>query len=493
MIMRTKLFYIGTGIVVLVLCISLNALYMNTQKTRVHQHLTVSNTITDTTNQNGVFSTHLPIIKINTHGQKVPGSPIGRNDSGVVYELAEDGTNNITVEMGIIDHQNTSNKSTDAFTLSSNAQIHYRGNSSRYFDKKSYAITLVNEKGEDNPQELLGMSSHHKWVLNGPFLDRSLIRNYMGMNIAGEIMSYAPNVRYCELFVDGNYRGVYLLMETISVGEGRLNLTKSEKNKPYTSFIVNWDRATKNDIRLNNFTYYTLKSGVSALDVNYPGTSNLTPSKLDYIAKEISLVEKMLYSSDIFYEDTYTNYLDIDEFANYFIINEFFRNADAGYYSTFLYRDLREKIRPVVWDFNNSCNNFMTDEFDESGFSLTDAPWFNQLIKDKKFVSLVIGKYKELRETVLSQQYLTDYIDSVDQWLGKSIERNDEVWGYVYDLTNYDDYNYLSPAKRNVTSHEEAVAQLKDYIVKRGKWLDRNIDILYQYCAESKNAGNLIR
>ena len=324
MIMRTKLFYIGTGIVVLVLCISLNALYMNTQKTRVHQHLTVSNTITDTTNQNGVFSTHLPIIKINTHGQKVPGSPIGRNDSGVVYELAEDGTNNITVEMGIIDHQNTFNKSTDTFTLSSNAQIHYRGNSSRHFDKKSYAITLVNEKGEDNPQKLLGMSSHHKWVLNGPFLDRSLIRNYMGMNIAGEIMSYAPNVRYCELFVDGNYHGIYLLMETISVGEGRLNLTKSEKNKPYTSFIVNWDRAIKNDIRLNNFTYYTLKSGVSALDVNYPGTSNLTPSKLDYIAKEISLVEKMLYSSDIFYEDTYTNYLDIDEFANYFIINEFF-------------------------------------------------------------------------------------------------------------------------------------------------------------------------
>ena len=43
------------------------------------------------------------------------------------------------------------------------------------------------------------MDPHHEWVLHGPFLDKTLIRNYMWYNIAGEIMDYAPNVRFCEV------------------------------------------------------------------------------------------------------------------------------------------------------------------------------------------------------------------------------------------------------------------------------------------------------
>ena len=69
------------------------------------------------------------------------------------------------------------------------------------------------------------MAADEEWVLNGPFLDKTLMRNYIAMNVAGQIMDYAPNVRYCELFVDDQYRGVYLLMEQISRSEERINVT----------------------------------------------------------------------------------------------------------------------------------------------------------------------------------------------------------------------------------------------------------------------------
>lgn len=36
---------------------------------------------------------------------------------------------------------------------------------------------------------LLGMSKESDWALHGPFLDKTLIRNYMWMNISAEIMA----------------------------------------------------------------------------------------------------------------------------------------------------------------------------------------------------------------------------------------------------------------------------------------------------------------
>lgn len=42
------------------------------------------------------------------------------------------------------------------------------------------------------------------------------VRNYMFYNLAGEMMDYAPNVRYCEVIVDGVYQGLYLLRENVT-------------------------------------------------------------------------------------------------------------------------------------------------------------------------------------------------------------------------------------------------------------------------------------
>ena len=86
------------------------------------------------------------------------------------------------------------------------------------------------------------MAADEEWVLNGPFLDKTLMRNYIAMNVAGQIMDYAPNVRYCELFVDDQYQGVYLLMEQISRSEERINVTEINEKLQKTGYIVRLDR-----------------------------------------------------------------------------------------------------------------------------------------------------------------------------------------------------------------------------------------------------------
>ena len=65
----------------------------------------------------------------------------------------------------------------DTPAMATSALINIRGRSSREFDKKSYRITLIYDDGINNNQPVMGMHAHHEWVLHGPFLDKSLIRN----------------------------------------------------------------------------------------------------------------------------------------------------------------------------------------------------------------------------------------------------------------------------------------------------------------------------
>ncbi len=459
---------------------------------RVHQHRMAQWQGPDT-EETVNPGTKLPIISIETGGQAVPGTPVSGSDRGA-FETAADGGNTIEASFELIDGQKGSNHPEDEPCAVSAARIRYRGNSSRYFDKKSYSVHLIKEDGSENALELAGMSAHDEWVLNGPFLDRSLLRNYLCLNIAGEIMEYAPNVRYCELYVNGEYQGLYLLMESIGRGDGRISIPKPEKNSDVTSYIVRWDRTGKGDHELNNYTFYTYKNDVSSLDVRYPGNNQITAGRFSYIENDISRVEKAIYSCDLTDDRRgAASYIDINSFAEYFVINEFFRNVDAGRFSTFYYKDARGKLKTCVWDFNNACDNYIDYVWGEAGFTMQDAPWFGQLLKDERFVTAVVAKYRKLRKSVLSEEYLLSYVDETVDWLGDEIDKNFYKWGYVFDLSQYNGMNYLTPAERNDTSHQEAVKRLKDFITVRGRWLDEHIDTLFQYCHESKNINELTR
>lgn len=437
------------------------------------------------------FVTHLPILTIQTNGQSIPGERAEDIDGeSKQYVLAQDGSTRIIGDFAIY-NSGGANTLEDRAAVISRAAIRYRGNYSRWFYKKSYAVTLLRDDGlTENPQALGGLPAHDEWVLHGPWIDRTLLRNYLAYNIAGEVMAYAPSARFIELFVNSEYHGVYLLVETVSKGSGRLDLRKPDEGKDVTSFIVRWDRANKGDQLLNNFTYYTYRSDLSALDVRYPGAGSITPGRMDYIEQNISKVERVLYSDDLSdMKKGYLKYLDLNSFAQYFVINEFFRNVDAGRYSTFLYKDVRGKIGLVVWDFDNAADNYIDRPWNEQGFSMQNAPWFSMLLTDEVFVTKVIDEYRRLREGILREEHLLQTIDEIVSYLGPDvIQRNFQKWDRAFDLTDYNGLDYLIPVERNYTSYAEAVQQYKTFIISRGRWLDRHIETLRQYSQDSRKA-----
>ena len=452
--------------------------------TRVHQHQEARQPDADCSCDGSRLCTHLPLVIIDTQGKEIPGAPVGSEEDGNdTFTLTEDGDTMLQAGLKIVDHQDANNHPDDEATLESRMDIRVRGNSSRYFDKKSYLIRLTDDSGEKKRTEsVMGMDAYDEWVLYGPYLDKSLIRNYMWYNIAGEIMDYAPNVRFCEVVLNGEYQGLYLMVESInSSGEARLKLSEPEENAAQVSYVLRLDRGSSNPLKnIQTFSQYAYRT-VQAMDIVYPRTGELTEERIDYISKDFSDFEKSLYSYDY---DTgqykWQNWADADSFIDYFLINEFTCNYDAGSLSTYIYKDVRGKYKLCIWDFNSACDNYQESQTTPQRFEMQHTIWYFMMSKDEDFVEPLIARYHNLRETYFSDAYLEDYIDETVAYLGPAIERNFEVWGYTLEE------DLIEPAERNPRSHEEAVQQIKDFCRERGAWMDAHIETLLQYCHESK-------
>lgn len=450
------------------------------------------------------FASHLPVVSIDTGGQDVPGrrvrasdvregqqvQPRDYNDDGSVASyvtLAADGRETIQTSFSLFANGGA-NRLSDAPALSTKAEVRLRGHSSRLFDKGSYQVHFTEDDRTTARQEdVLGMGADNEWILNGPFLDKTLLRNYLSLNVAGELDVDSPDVRFCELFLNGEYEGIYLLMESVSYGKSRVNVHKSDSRFAQTSYIVkrDWEDRTSPD-RFDDVLFGTLTTE-NRMEISYPTSQSLTDAQRSWIASDFNNVERVLYSYD--YDSTaygYERYVDVDSFVDYQIINEMAYNADAGRYSTYYYKTLGGRLKAgPVWDFNNAYGNDIDVEYGSGGYVMVYKPLFIMLNRDEGYTSRVISRYRSLRQGVLSDESLTSFVDAAADYLGPAVERNFERWGYSFDTTQVGADNKLSPDERNPANYQEAIDQLKSFITERGRWLDDNIEGLRQFSAES--------
>lgn len=444
---------------------------------------------------------NLPIVVIDTNKNTIKK---GEETTGKIqiYDN-KNGLNNLKMEPQTVSY----------------ASFKVRGNSTSKYPKKQFSIKLLNKKGKEKEESILGMPKDASWVLNAPFADKSLMRNYITLNASSHIMGYAPKVRFCEVFVldDGSnnikkedYQGVYMMIEKINRGEDRVDITKTLENRDETSFILAKDRQKPGDIPIDTYgkETYIYNNGIN---IEYP-KKDLTPKKYEYIQNYINEFERMLYS-DKFNDPFvgYEKYIDTNSFVDFYIINEFFKNTDAGIYSTYFYKDYNDKMKAgPVWDFNQSLGNHTEDigePFAYEGFFMNQRPWFDKLMEDKKFADKVVRRYKELRKTYLSDKYLIEEIDKATNILGDSVDRNFSKWPislanqasvfeenesisreYSSDSSKYKDFleknkHLIKSTHGKAKSYDKEIDLIKKFIINRGKWMDQNIDSLSKWAS----------
>ncbi len=413
----------------------------------------------------GEFSTTLPVVYLNTKGQQI----LKENKIfGTVALLEADENGQSVFQIPNSIHS---------------ASINYRGASSySEFDKKQYKIKFYDNKlSEEKNVSLAGMGRSSEWVLNGPYLDKTLMRNKLCYDLARELNGWAPDSRFVEVFTDGRYEGVYLAVEAITNGDSRLRLSKFSLLSGECAYIVNRNRL---GTEINDLETYGYVNGYTnnTLYLTYPSENKVTVRQRDYIQRDISQFEEILYGE--YFTDSnlgYETYIDMDNWVDYFIINEVSMNHDAGNLSTYIYKELGGDLQLAVWDFNNSFDNYQWFSVTKDEFNTVENSWMNRVCQDRVFVDRVVERYKELRKSTFSDEHIQEMIDSYRQQLGDSAERNFAVWGYSFE-ENLLVGDKQDGSPRDAGSHEEAIEHLENAIHSRLGYLDENIDILYKYC-----------
>lgn len=358
------------------------------------------------------------------------------------------------------------------------AEMKYRGSSSKAFPKKQYGIEFY---GKNSEMSLLGLPEGEEWVFSGPFLDKTAIREKLMYDLSNEIFEWSPKSTYFELFLDGEYKGVYLLIEKIDESENRLDLTSFSLLNGESPFIIKRDRfsetySPENDseklqVTFGGENFYTHDN----LLYVHPSRKDITNMQKKWIHRYINDFETNLYSpqfSSQFFG--YNQYVDVENFVDYYVINLFSSNKDAGDFSTYFYKDFDKKLKITVWDFNNSFGLY--HEMTYISIDNEVGNWFERLLEDENFRDKVVKRYQELRLTLLSDESIDERIDRYQTQISSAMVRDYRTWQYQNEVLISDGQVIVKDDVFFLNKFQSNIEVLKSFVKLRAEFLDQNIE-----------------
>ena len=332
--------------------------------------------------------------------------------------------------------------------------IRGRGNSSwDEMPKHSFKMNLVIKQG------LLGMPESKDWALIANYADKTLMKNYLAYRLAADIgMEYSPRCKFVELYLNGEYQGVYLLTETIKVDKNRVNVPKNDK-----SYIVEFDEKYKADEQV---VFSDVLASSKPFRIHYP--KNASDTVLNALLSRIQSFETFLMTVDSASLDEIESWIDVDAFAKHFWIQELAKNPDANYLTSVYFTWVEGgaiKMGPV-WDFDLAFAGFGAWEKElalSSGWRTKDEYWSERLFSNEEFEKKVGGYWETLRPSFERSIFI---LDSLYEVLERPADENFSRWDILQKGGKW--------LYRGVESYEKAVVNLKDWIVKRMDWIDKN-------------------
>ncbi len=422
-------------------------------------------------------SSNLPIIVINTGGFIIPDEPKITADMGIIY-------NGVGVRNNVTDPFNN---------YSGKIGIERRGSSSQSFPKKQYGVELRDELGNGIDASLLDMPAEEDWVLFAPYNDKSLMRDVLAYKLGRDLGRYASRTRFCEVILNGEYQGIYVLMEKVKRNNNRVDIAKLNPDEISGDditggYIIKLDKETGsgNGGWSSSFAPPN-KSGSQQIYFlyDYPSATDIVTGQINYIKQYVNNFETAL-NSPTFNDPVngYAKYIDVDSFIDFFIINEVSKNVDGYRLSTYLHKkkdsDGGKLHMGPLWDFNlgfgnaNYCTQGNPEGWVTNFNSICPQDywlipfWWNKLYSDGAYRNKLAARWAELRSNQLDTERILTYIDSVANVLNaESQQRNFQRWPVLgtYVWPNY----YVGP------TFASEVSWLKNWVSMRLNWLDVNM------------------
>ena len=379
--------------------------------------------------------------------------------------------------------------------------IEIRGESSQFFDKKSYGFETWDAQYNDIDVALIGFPEEEDWILYGPFSDKSLIRNKLIYELSNQMGRYATKTEFVELTINYEYKGLYIFMEKLKRDKNRINISKLEngdidEESISGGYIIKIDKSDMEDGSYSDYNSFQSKFDVFGnengdirinFNYEYPKPGEIHANQKNYIKNYFYEFESSL-ASENFKDpnDGFRKYIDEDSFIDFFILNELSNNVDGYRLSTYIQKDRNEKlVIGPVWDFNLSFGNADYcggERYDVWCFKFNErclgdywnVPfWWNRLVEDEKFVIKLKERWNQLRTNVLSDNNLMTLIEEQYSFLNNEtdiINKNFNTWK-IFGI-------YIWPNSFIGNNYYEEIDFLKNWIKNRTQWLDESINNL---------------
>ncbi|MHB1154455.1 MAG: CotH kinase family protein [Eubacteriales bacterium] len=329
--------------------------------------------------------------------------------------------------------------------------IRGRGNYSWSFEQKPYNLKFDYKAG------VLGMGAAKNWILITTYSDKTLLRNYMILNLSVDAgLRGAVEVRFVDVFFNGEYNGLYVLSEKIQIHEERIDIkdglgTLFEIEMPY---------------RHGDCSKCVITStGMHLMIDDYKGTEPeyVTEGDKQMLTNQINKAEKAM--SD---KNTYKDYIDSDSFAKWYVINEFTKNYDSNF-TTSCYCYLNEDGKLAMgppWDYDTCMGNQNSTATGTSpkGFHVADATWYAILLKNSAFLQEVKDMWTAMRDKGIFDDLLAS-VDNLVDHISESQKLNHSLWPNALKQSDL-------RGDQSLYTYKEEVEYLRTWMTGRIDWLD---------------------
>ena len=294
-----------------------------------------------------------------------------------------------------------------------NGRIRGRGHTTWGKPKNLYRIQFSNDAAYAKVPDFLGMKKNRNWAPLADYFDRSLISNKLALSLGSGVvfsdgLKWTPSGQHLEVWLNGDYVGVYRLTEDIRIAAARLNI--KEMGPSATVNDVDGGYIVEVDARLDCYKgddvdlQLVLPHG-QAICIDTPDDGAITPAQVGYIKSYIARTAKDLRDAGRI------GRLNAASYADWCLIQELFRSNDAIFVSSdWMWKDTEAAANPAdrllnmgpIWDFDITAGNVNTNgNWMVQGCWVTTpifyGSWFSRIFDKPAFPALTLARWKAKR------------------------------------------------------------------------------------------------
>lgn len=327
----------------------------------------------------------------------------------------------------------------------SGVRIKLRGNTSALWNKKSYKIKL-SKKNDLFFRDDKKYKSKDWILLNCPKIDLNTIVGFKISELLG--MEWTPKSQFVNLIVNGDYKGLYVLVEAIDKDAGRINISNNGFILEDDPYWWNEDYYFKGGL-LPDYQGYTLK---------YPEFEDVGEVTLNKIKDYILEVETCLSNKgDI------SKYIDVESFAKWLLVHDILGTEDGRGSNRYFYKESLDaasssllKIGPP-WDFDDILkrkNNWSQQHSGNYRF------YYKYLLDNDSFNDEFVNQWNRVKETLYDD--LTSFFDDLCSVYGEDLEKSRR-----FDSERYN--------RNNLNSLETEIELVESWIREQILWIDEQL------------------